>query len=88
MVEELRRIAAEYGLTQVQLAIAWVLAKGPRIVPVIGSRTRTQLAESLAAVKVQFRAADMARIEERITPESIGGARYDEGQMRVLDSER
>jgi aryl-alcohol dehydrogenase-like predicted oxidoreductase len=88
IVEELKQLAAETGLTPAQLAIAWVLAKGRRIVPVIGARTRKQLAESLAALQAKLSAADLARIEEAIPPSAIMGTRYDERQMRVLDSER
>ena len=54
LVEELRKIASEKGMTASQLAIAWVLAKGSSIVPVIGARKRVQLAESLGALR--FRA--------------------------------
>ncbi len=71
-----------------QLAIAWVLAKDTKIVPVIGARTRTQLTESLGALKVQLSRADVTRIEEAIPPSSVAGTRYDEHQMRMLDSER
>jgi aryl-alcohol dehydrogenase-like predicted oxidoreductase len=88
VVEDLKRLAAELGLTPAQLAIAWVLAKGRRIVPVIGARTRQQLAESLAAVGVALTAPDVACIEEHVPPSAIAGARYDERQMRMLDSER
>jgi aryl-alcohol dehydrogenase-like predicted oxidoreductase len=87
-VAELKQLAADKGLTPAQLAIAWVLAKELRIVPVIGARTRKQLSESLAALRVKLSAAEMARIDERIRPEAIAGTRYDEGQMRMLDSER
>ena len=87
-IEELKQLAAEKGLTPAQLAIAWVLAKGRRIVPVIGARTRRQLSESLAALRVRLSAAEMARIEESIPPSAIAGTRYDERQMRMLDSER
>ena len=88
IVEELKQVAAEKGLTPAQLAISWVLAKGRRIVPVIGARTRKQLAESLAALQAKLSAADLARIEEAIPPSAIAGTRYDERQMRMLDSER
>ena len=54
VVARLKEIAAGKGITQVQLAIAWVLAKGDFIVPVIGARTRTQLSESLGALNVKL----------------------------------
>jgi aryl-alcohol dehydrogenase-like predicted oxidoreductase len=88
VVEGLQQLAAEKGVTPAQLAIAWVLAKGRRIVPVIGARTRKQLSESLAALQVRLSPDEMARLEERIPGSAIAGTRYDERQMRMLDSER
>jgi aryl-alcohol dehydrogenase-like predicted oxidoreductase len=70
------------------LAIAWVLAKGKSIVPVIGARTRAQLSESLGALQLRLSLADIARVEEAIPASAIAGSRYDEHQMRMLDSER
>src|SRR5271157_4578340 len=52
LVDKLKEIAGGRGITQVQLAVAWVLAKRSSIVPVIGARTRAQLAESLSALEV------------------------------------
>jgi aryl-alcohol dehydrogenase-like predicted oxidoreductase len=88
LVEALQQIAAEKGTRPVQLAIAWVLAKGQNVVPLIGARKRSQLSESLAAVDVKLSAADLARIEEEIPASAVAGTRYDEHQMRMLDSER
>ncbi len=88
VVEALRKVAAEAGCTASQLAIAWVLTKGPGIVPLIGARTRTQLAESLGALEVKFSADAIARIEAAVPPDAVAGTRYDERQMRMLDSER
>jgi aryl-alcohol dehydrogenase-like predicted oxidoreductase len=88
LIETLRSLAAEKNVTAAQLAIAWVLAKGDFIVPVIGSRTRAQLSEALGAVKIQLNAADLARIENAIPANAIAGTRYDERAMRTLDSER
>jgi aryl-alcohol dehydrogenase-like predicted oxidoreductase len=88
LIEALQKLAAERGVTASQLAIAWVLAKGPTVVPVIGARRRTQLAESLGALQVTLTAADVARIEETIPASAVAGTRYDEHQMRSLDSER
>jgi aryl-alcohol dehydrogenase-like predicted oxidoreductase len=65
-----------------------VLAKGEHIIPVIGARTRTQLADALGAVDVTLSAAEVARIEEAVPASAIAGDRYDAHQMRALDSER
>jgi aryl-alcohol dehydrogenase-like predicted oxidoreductase len=88
VVEELKQLAADQGVTPAQLAIAWVLAKGRRIIPVIGARTRKQLSESLAALRVKLSAADLARIEASVRPSDIAGTRYDSRQMSMLDSEK
>jgi aryl-alcohol dehydrogenase-like predicted oxidoreductase len=70
------------------LAIAWVLAKGSFIVPVVGARTRAQLAESLGALHVELSAEELAEIEALVPAEAVAGTRYDAGQMKMLDSER
>ena len=88
MIDALQKLASEKGVTVSQLAIAWVLAKGPGIVPLIGARKRTQLAESLGALQIELSPADVARIEEAVPPSAVAGTRYDEHQMRILDSER
>jgi aryl-alcohol dehydrogenase-like predicted oxidoreductase len=88
LIDRLNQLAAESGLTAAQLAIAWVLAKGRRIIPVIGARTRAQLSESLGALRVKLTEPDLSRIEESIPASAIAGTRYDERQMKMLDSER
>jgi aryl-alcohol dehydrogenase-like predicted oxidoreductase len=70
------------------LAIAWVMAKKPSAVPVIGARTRAQLAESLGALKVSLSASEIAVLEAAVPPEAVAGTRYDGHQMKVLDSEK
>jgi aryl-alcohol dehydrogenase-like predicted oxidoreductase len=87
-LDTLRELAGERGATASQLAIAWVLAKSPAIVPLIGARTRQQLAESLGALQLALTTADITRIEAALPPSAVAGTRYDEHQMRVLDSER
>jgi aryl-alcohol dehydrogenase-like predicted oxidoreductase len=88
LVAKLKEIAAGKGVTPVQLAIAWVRAKGSFIVPVVGARTRAQLAESLGALTVEFTAEEIAALEAAVPAEAVAGTRYDAAQMRVLDSEK
>ena len=88
LVEALQKAASEKHVTASQLAIAWVLAKGANIVALIGARTRAQLAESLAALDLTLSREDIARIEETVPASAVAGTRYDEHQMRILDSER
>lgn len=88
LVKKLAEIARAKGVRPAQLAIAWVLAKGSFIVPVVGARTRTQLAESLGALHVELSAEELAEIETLVPAEAVAGTRYDAGQMTMLDSER
>jgi aryl-alcohol dehydrogenase-like predicted oxidoreductase len=88
LVEALQKLATEKRATASQLAIAWVLAKGANIVALIGARTRAQLTESLAALDLTLSRDDIARIEETVPASAVAGTRYDEHQMRILDSER
>jgi aryl-alcohol dehydrogenase-like predicted oxidoreductase len=88
VIDALGAVAAEKGATATQLAIAWALAKGARIVPLVGARTRVQLGESLAALRFELTPDDIGRIEQAISPTAVAGTRYDQHQMRILDSER
>jgi aryl-alcohol dehydrogenase-like predicted oxidoreductase len=86
MVSELQVLAAESGVTVSQLAIAWVLSRGPRIVPLVGSRTRAQLQEAIGAVSVALSTAQSAALETIAA--RVSGTRYDAHQMQLLDSEK
>ena len=88
IVDRLKEIAQSKEITPVQLAVAWVLAKGGSIVPVIGARTRAQLTESLAALEVKLTPEDIATIEAAVPAGAVAGTRYDSHQMSVLDSEK
>jgi len=88
LAERLRMIAAARGITPVQLALAWVLAKGPSLIPVVGSRTRAQIAESLGALHVKLAAEEIAELEAAVPAEAVAGMRYDPMQMKMLDSEK
>lgn len=88
LVARLGELAAKQGVKPTQLAIAWVLAKSPNIVPVIGARTRAQLSDALAALAVSLSPSDLAELEAALPADAVAGTRYDPNQMRHLDSER
>jgi aryl-alcohol dehydrogenase-like predicted oxidoreductase len=88
MLTSFNAVAQEKGATPSQLAIAWVLARGDQIVPLVGSRKRTQLTEALGALAIRMTADDLARIDQTVPHANIVGTRYDENQIRMLDSER
>ncbi|MGW5359286.1 aldo/keto reductase [Actinopolymorpha pittospori] len=88
LVEALRGVAEAQGATPAQVAIAWVLAQGDDIVPLVGARRRDRLAESLAAADLTLDAEDLAAIEAAVPHGAAAGSRYSEAQMAHLDSER
>jgi aryl-alcohol dehydrogenase-like predicted oxidoreductase len=88
LVEALREIADDAGITVAQAAIAWVASRGDDIVPLVGARTRERLAESLGAAAVTLTDAQLASIEAAMPADRVAGTRYAEEQMAMLDSER
>ncbi|MDP9681662.1 aryl-alcohol dehydrogenase-like predicted oxidoreductase [Streptomyces griseoviridis] len=85
LVEALRKIAEDRGVTVAQIAIAWVLGRGTDIVPLVGARTRERLAEALGALDVTLDAADLAAIEEAVPPGAAAGERYPAPQMAHVE---
>ena len=88
LVESLRAIARDRGLTVPQLAIAWVQARGDDVFPLIGARRRERLDEALGALEVRLSGADLARIDAAVPAGAAKGERYDAHAMMTLDSER
>jgi aryl-alcohol dehydrogenase-like predicted oxidoreductase len=88
LVDALRRVAQTNGATVAQAAIAWVLARGQDIVPLVGARTRERLNEALGALEAELDGDDLAALERAVPPGAAAGDRYPEAQMAVLDSER
>lgn len=76
VVDRVKEIAAEKGVTPGQLAIAWLLAQGDDIVPIPGTKRRAYLEENVAAVDITLTQAELGRIDE-VAPKNIAaGTRY------------
>ena len=88
LVTALEQIAAQRGATAAQLAIAWVLARGSDIVPLIGTKRRDRLAEALGALELTLTADELAAIESAVPVGAVAGDRYDEAGMAGLESEQ
>jgi aryl-alcohol dehydrogenase-like predicted oxidoreductase len=88
LVEALRAIAADKGVSVAQLAIAWVLSRGEDIVPLVGARRRDRLTEALGALDVTLTDADLRAIESAVPADAAAGERYATAQMAHLDSEK
>jgi aryl-alcohol dehydrogenase-like predicted oxidoreductase len=76
LVEAVRALAEEKGVTAAQLALAWVLAKGADVVPIPGTKRRRYLDDNVAAVAVDLTDDDLARLEEIAPPGVAAGSRY------------
>jgi len=87
LAQALNDIALAKGVSAAQLAIAWVMTRGERIVPLVGTRTREQLNDVLGAVQAVLSAADLAQLESAIPPDAVQGTRYAAALMAHLDSE-
>jgi aryl-alcohol dehydrogenase-like predicted oxidoreductase len=85
---KLKAFAEVRGMTTGQLTVAWVLAKRPAFVPLIGSKTRKQLNDALGALEKPLSASDVAALEKLVPEGAVAGSRYSAEQMAHLDSER
>lgn len=88
LADTLKVIAQEKGITAAQMAIAWVLARGEDIVPLVGARTRERLHESLGALDIMLTAKELTRIEQAIPANAAAGERYPAAQLAHMDSEK
>ena len=78
VVDRIKEIARDKGITPSQLALAWVLAQGHDMVPIPGNKRRTYLEENVAAAKIQLSKSDLARIEEVAPKGFAAGAHYND----------
>jgi aryl-alcohol dehydrogenase-like predicted oxidoreductase len=85
LVAALVKIAARKRCTPAQLSLAWLLAKGPRIVPIPGTKRRSYLEENVGAAAVTLSASDVAELDRLFSPDAVSGDRYPEDMMRLLD---
>jgi aryl-alcohol dehydrogenase-like predicted oxidoreductase len=80
-----RELAASRGVSAGQVALAWLLHKGPDVVPIPGSKSRKHLEENAAAADVALAAADVAALDAALSAEKVSGPRYNPKQMSMVD---
>ena len=80
-----RDIAARKGATAAQIALAWLLHKGPDIVPIPGTKRRKYLEENVAAADAVPTADEMTALETALAPEKVAGPRYNAQRMTQVD---
>src|SRR5256714_6415689 len=80
-----REVAEQKGATPGQIALAWLLHKGPDIVPIPGTKRRTHLEDNVGATAVSLSDEEMSRLDAALSPENVAGPRYTEKQMATVD---
>ena len=81
LVARIDQLAAARGCTSSQLALAWVLAKGPHVVPIPGTKRRKYLEENIGAEALRLTPAELAQIDGIFPLGSAAGTRYPEAMM-------
>ena len=88
LVDALVQIARTKGVSVAQLAIAWVLTRGEDIVPLIGTRRRDRLVDSLGSLDIVLTEDELGTIERAVPSGAAAGERYNPAGMASLDSEK
>src|SRR5688572_2102605 len=85
MVDLVGAVAARKGVTPAQLALAWLLARKPWIVPIPGTTKLHRLEENLGAADVELTPEDLREIEEAASRIPVHGERYSEASQKMID---
>ncbi|WP_454887432.1 aldo/keto reductase [Sphingomonas oryzagri] len=85
LVDALKNLAETKGVTPGQLALAWLLAKKPWIVPIPGTRKRERLEENIAAASISLSPRDIGAIEDTVAAHPVAGERYDEQGLAAVN---
>jgi aryl-alcohol dehydrogenase-like predicted oxidoreductase len=85
LVARLEGLAAEKGCTVGQLVLAWLLAQGPDIIPIPGTKHRQRLEENVEAVKVKLSPDDVRKMSDAIPVGAAAGLRYPAPQMKGVN---
>jgi aryl-alcohol dehydrogenase-like predicted oxidoreductase len=83
LVDAVKELAADKGVTPGQLALAWVLAQGDDVVPIPGTKRRSYLEENAAAVDVELTEAELQRLAQAVPADAVAGDRYPD--MRTVE---
>ncbi|MGC3873516.1 aldo/keto reductase [Halomonas sp. GXIMD04776] len=86
LLETVKTIAEHHGATPGQVALAWLLAQGDRIVPIPGTRRSRYLQENLAAAQLELSAEDNNELHEVFATDSVKGERYGEEGMKGVNA--
>jgi aryl-alcohol dehydrogenase-like predicted oxidoreductase len=83
--DAVRDLASRKGATAAQIALAWLLHKGPDVVPIPGTKRRRYLEENVAAADISLSDEEMRELDDALSPENVSGPRYTPAQMAMVD---
>jgi aryl-alcohol dehydrogenase-like predicted oxidoreductase len=86
LVDRVKEIAQEKGITASQLALAWVVGRGEDVVPIPGTKRVKYLEQNAAAVEVELTPEDLDRIDEVFPVGAAAGQRYPEPMMKTVNA--
>ena len=84
LVDQINKIARKKGCTPGQLTLAWLLAQGPDIIPIPGTKKIKYLEENMAALSVELTSSETAEIREAVDNTQVHGERYPEQMSASL----
>jgi aryl-alcohol dehydrogenase-like predicted oxidoreductase len=85
LIDLVARVAGAHDATPAQVALAWLLARRPSIVPIPGTRRRERLAENIGSTRLRLPAADLAELDEAAMRLGVAGARYNEAMQSLTE---
>ncbi|MGN7440544.1 aldo/keto reductase [Pseudomonas lactis] len=85
LVEQVKALAADKGVTAGQLALAWVLAQGDYIIPIPGTKRRSYLQENVEALSIPLSAQELAALDAIFPADAAAGLRYPKEVLAMLD---
>jgi len=83
LVDLVGQVARAHDATPAQIALAWLLARRPSLVPIPGTRRLERLEENIGATRVDLSSADIASLDEAATRLGVAGARYNEAMQSM-----
>jgi aryl-alcohol dehydrogenase-like predicted oxidoreductase len=84
IVDAIRAVAERRGVSLAQIALAWLIAQGPHVVPIPGVKRRATLEDSVAAADIELTVEEVAELDAAVPPGAAQGPRYRESGMRMV----
>jgi aryl-alcohol dehydrogenase-like predicted oxidoreductase len=85
LVDAVKAVAAELGVTPAQAALAWLLTRDELVIPIPGTKRVRYLEENAEAAHVRLTAAQVARLDQAVPADAVAGERYADSGMRLID---